>query len=171
MKRTLLLLGTLGLLSFFQAFSVANENELGSKNRQEIKAKSKRLTHRYRFIMHYPGRGLIVSPSYGAISSCQKNARSLQSTFGLKKQWICIKRLNKDSYGEEDSFPQRHMMYIDMGVEVLNMDFKNSLECLDAARKIKNYFKPLNISDQATFKYSCKVTYHRTRDQFNHLDV
>lgn len=171
MKRTILLWGTLGLLSFFQAFSVANENELGSKNRQEIKSKSKRLTHRYRFIMHYPGRGLIVSPSYGAISSCQKNARSLQATFGLKKQWICIKRLNKELHAAPDAIPSRHMMYIDMGTEILNMDFANSTECLVAARKIKNYFKPLNISDQATFKYSCKVTYHRSRDRFNHLDV
>ena len=170
MKRTLLLLGTLGLLSFFQAFSVANENGLGSKNRQAIKAERKRHAHRHRFIMHYPGRGLIVSPSYGVISSCQKNARSLQSTFGLKKQWICIKRNNK-VYDGGDRVYTRHMMYIDMGTEILNMDFANSTECLVAARKIKNYFKPLNISDQATFKYSCKVTYHRSRVHSNHLDV
>ena len=159
MKKTVLLLGTLGLLSFTPAFSVANENGLGSNS----------YPPRFRFIMHHPGRPLIVSPSYARHSNCQKHARSLQSTLGLKRQWICIKRVNK-VYDGEDAVDTRHMMYIDMGTEILNMDFANSTECLVAARKIKNYFKPLNISDQATFKYSCKVTYNRSRDMFNHID-
>ena len=145
MKRNLLLLATLGVLNVLPDFSVANEND------QKIKSDDPR----HYFIMHYPGRGVIVSKSYSSNASCGKNARRLQSTFGLKKQWICIKS-NQNTGSDEN---KRYLLYMDMGDEVLEFKFYNSRDCSANGRKIKNYFKPLKLNSLATFKYSCKVTY------------
>lgn len=54
-------------------------------------ANSRTSKYRYEFVMHYPGRGVIVSDSYESNGACQKNAQALQSTFGIPKYWICIR--------------------------------------------------------------------------------
>ena len=138
MKRTFASWFILSLLSIFPA--VAGNNEVLHK-----------------FIMQKSYDTVILSRAYENSTKCKKNARVLQQAFGKSKNWICIRITDVDNQ------QQARSLYMDLGGAVIEIKHHLLSECNSNARKIKQYFKSLNLNEEAnsaSYDFTCKVVWN-----------